>query len=144
MTILGAFPQRNIAIHANLVQDHDIFLDCRGDLAVEEGTKWGYGVKVLTASHDPDLMPFEPVFKDWVKRSVIVRRLAWICSFALLYNCEIGEGALVGSGAVVKGVRVPPWKWVEGNPAMIVGYYDHEKKHWMRCEPYLPPRRKDA
>lgn len=132
--ILGNFPQKNISLLASFVEDHNIFLDCRGELIIEEGTKWGYGVKVLTASHDPNRMPFEPVFKEWIPRSVIVRRLAWICSFALLYDCEIGEGALVGAGAVVKGVVIPPWTWVEGNPARPVGFFCEGEQRWVRGE----------
>lgn len=139
---LGDPTKQRIGLSLESFEKNDIFLDCRGHLWIEKHTRWGFGVKVITATHDQSLMPDEKPFPEMLKREVIVRRLAWIASFALLYNCEIGEGALVGCGAVVKGVVVPPWTWVEGNPAMIVGHYDHEERKWRRCEPCSIPVKK--
>jgi putative colanic acid biosynthesis acetyltransferase WcaF len=45
---------------------------------------------------------------------------AWVCSQALVGpNVDIGEGAIVGAGAVAMR-DVPPWAIVAGNPAVIV------------------------
>lgn len=58
---------------------------------------------------------------DWVMERTLVRRRAAIGSGAtILCGLEIGEGALVGAGAVV--IRpVPAHAVVAGNPARIVG-----------------------
>lgn len=53
---------------------------------------------------------------------------SWICSRAIvLPGVNIGEGAVVASGAVVTK-SVPPYAIVAGIPAKIIGY--REKKDW--------------
>jgi acetyltransferase-like isoleucine patch superfamily enzyme len=139
---LGDPSTQRISIDLAVFEKNDIFLDCRGHLRIEPNTRWGYGVKVITATHNQDLMRDERPFPEMVKREVWVKRLAWIASFSLLYNCEIGIGALIGCGAVVKGVVVPAWRWVEGNPAMIVGSYDQAREKWVRGTAYDLPRKR--
>jgi len=54
--------------------------------------------------------------------AIVVGRNAWVGARAvLLRGCELGEGAIVGAGAVVD-FRVPPYAIVAGNPARIVGW----------------------
>jgi len=94
-----------------------IFLDCRGPLEIHPETEWGWWVMVLTESHD--ISNWNGKIGKATLKPVIVNKGAWICSRALLYNCVIGEGAIVAAGAVVRSMTVPPWVIVEGNPARI-------------------------
>lgn len=108
------------------------FMDNRGEVEIADGVIWGYGVKVLTASHDISQGNIGPT----VLKKVVVKEGAWIGSFALLYNCIIGEGAIVAAGAVVKSCEVAPGTMVEGNPARVVarlvdGKWQYIDKH--RC-----------
>jgi len=94
--------------------DRDIDIDCRGPLNISPLTNWGIGCKVITASHDPD------DFGAIVYRPVTVDDGAWICSYTVLYNCHIGEDAIVALGSVVRSRDVPAGTMVEGNPARII------------------------
>jgi probable biosynthetic protein (TIGR04098 family) len=53
---------------------------------------------------------------------IIVGNDVWIgAAGIILGGSHIGEGAIVGAGAVVRG-KVPPYAIVSGNPAVLVGY----------------------
>ena len=63
---------------------------------------------------------------------MIIRDFVWIGSnVKIIPGREIGEGAIVGMGAVVVK-DVPPLAIIMGNPAEIVAYRD--KKHFMQCK----------
>jgi hypothetical protein len=114
--------------------ERDIFLDCRGPLRVHPTSNWGYNVTVVTASHS--LRPgdgFCHVF--W---PVVVEAGAWICSNALLYNCRVGENAVVACGAVVRSRDVPAGAMVEGNPAQVVAELDAATGAWIYLEEPKP------
>lgn len=54
--------------------------------------------------------------------SVVIGSNVWVGARAiLLRGCELGEGAIVGAGAVVD-FRVPSYAIVAGNPAGVVGW----------------------
>jgi acetyltransferase-like isoleucine patch superfamily enzyme len=53
--------------------------------------------------------------------SVTVRRNAWVGARAILLGgADVGEGAIVGAGAVIN-FAVPAFSIVAGNPARVVG-----------------------
>lgn len=97
-------------------RERDIFLDCRGPLTIDPSSNWGYNVTVITASHS--LRPGDEFCH--VFRPVVVEAGAWVCSGALLYNCHVGENAIVCAGAVVRSRDVPAGAMVEGNPARVI------------------------
>ena len=71
---------------------------------------------VCTASHDLSSPAFE-----LTHRPIAVGDGAWIAArAAVLPGVRVGEGAVVGYGAVVTR-DVPPWTVVAGNPAREVG-----------------------
>jgi acetyltransferase-like isoleucine patch superfamily enzyme len=110
------------------------FIDARGHFEVHEEAIFGYGVKVLTASHDISKGEVGPT----ILKSVIVGN-AWIGSFSLLYNCIIHDGAIVASGAVVKSCEVMPNTMVAGNPAQVIARRIDDKwiylvEKWRRLE----------
>lgn len=97
--------------------DRQIQIDGRGEIHISPLSHWGVGIMVITASHDPDN------FSEVVYRPVVVADHAWICSGAILYNCTIGEGAIVAAGTVVRSRDVPAWMMVEGNPARVIARF---------------------
>jgi len=65
--------------------------------------------------------------KDWVLERTLVRRRASVGSGAIIMcGVEVGEGALIGAGALVTR-NVPPNSVVAGSPARILRYqaYSH-------------------
>lgn len=97
-------------------------LDTRGTLIIHPESRWGYFVTVITLSHyrGPGDKLTDGALVD---RPVIVDKDAWICSGALLYNCTIGEGAIVSVGTVVRSQEVKPYVMVAGNPARVIARY---------------------
>lgn len=57
--------------------------------------------------------------EDWILRRTVVGRRVRIGSNATILPVEIGEGAVIGAGAVVTK-NVPPNTTVVGNPATIL------------------------
>jgi len=127
-----------IGFPTNYFAARDTFIDAWGPIEISPLSQWGFFNSVITASHSTNPHKFgEVVFKP-----VIVHDKAWITTNVTLFNCEIGEGAIVSVGSVVMGRNVPAWTMVEGNPAKIIARYDHELEKWVQQEPEELERRK--
>ncbi len=107
------------------------FVDCRGPLSIDGGSVWGFGVVVLTESHEIGAGPGRV---GRVKPyGVVVDAGAWIGSGAILTGCHIGAGAIVAAGTVVRGQDVAPGVMVAGNPARTIAHWDGER--WVYAAP---------
>lgn len=95
--------------------DRRITLDRRGPLTIHPQSHWGFDIHVITLTHKPS---------RWSAAAgnapVSVGAHAWICSNVVLYNCVIGEGAVVAAGSVVRSCEVKPWTMVAGNPPQVI------------------------
>jgi len=99
------------------------FFDCRGDVTISKKAHFGFGVKIVSASHRYNPEIDDDNLGKMNRKTVIVDDHAWIGSHALLYDCHVNHHAVVGAGAVVKGVIVPSYSIVEGNPAKVISIY---------------------
>jgi len=121
--ILGDFRHVRTIQTEHYFAERFTFLDCRGNVIISEKAHFGFGVRIVSASHrynpsgDPDDLG------KMNKKTIIIDDHAWIGSHALLYDCHVQHHAIVGAGAVVKGVVVPSYSIVEGNPARVVSVY---------------------
>jgi len=87
---------------------------------------------ILTLGHDPQ----SPDFADRGGDVVIGNRV-WIGYRAILLpGITIGEGAVVGAGAVVTG-DVPPFAIVTGNPARKIGDRERSLNYQLTFNPWL-------
>ena len=124
MPYLQIDPAKDIGHKPDYYADRNVQIDGRGEVHISPLSNWGVNIMVITASHDPDN------FGAIVYRPVIVKDLAWICSGVILYNCTIGEGAIVAVGTVVRSRDVPRWTMVEGNPPRIIADFIHSIGKW--------------
>lgn len=95
------------------------YFDCR-DLELGEYVGWGPGAKVLGSEHTADPIDVPVIQTDLVIKPVRVLRGADIgMNASLLPGVTIGEGAIVGAGAVVTH-DVAPYAIVAGVPAKFL------------------------
>src|SRR5882757_4876780 len=108
------------------------FINSSGGLYIGENTGIGYNCTIFTTQHryrNARSIPFDNVAE---LKPVIIRGFVWTgAGVMIMPGVEIGEGAIVGMGAVVTK-SVPPLAIVLGNPAQIIGYRD--KKHFEDCK----------
>lgn len=110
----------------------EISIDCRWPdmIEIHETAEFGYGVKLLVGTHDPAPGRFGSVSQRHIK----IKANAWVASECVLYNCEIGEGAVVAAGSVVRSRIVPPFSVVEGNPARIYKKFNKDTNQWIHID----------
>jgi acetyltransferase-like isoleucine patch superfamily enzyme len=99
---------------------------------VGDNVSIGPEATILTLGHDPR----SPVFED-KGGPVKIGDRAWIGYRALILpGIEIGEGAVVGAGAVVTK-NVPPYTIVAGNPAVKIGDRPRDLDYTLSFRPPL-------
>lgn len=97
-----------------------------GTFCIGSGVIFGPDVKVLTANHNYDSEVALPYDNKHVLKRVIIEDNVWIGSSAIILpGVRVGEGAIVGAGAVV-AKDVPRLAIVAGNPARILKYRNEE------------------
>jgi UDP-2-acetamido-3-amino-2,3-dideoxy-glucuronate N-acetyltransferase len=122
-TRIGPFVeiQKNVHVGAQCKISSHSFI-CEG-VTIEDEVFIGHGV-MFTNGIYPRATTKSGVLQsddDWELTATLVRRRASIGSNAtILAGTEIGEGAMVGAGAVVTK-NVPDYAIVAGNPARIIG-----------------------
>jgi acetyltransferase-like isoleucine patch superfamily enzyme len=125
--IIGNWPN-TIKHTQHYFMERYCFVDCRGEIHVDDTTVFGYGVNLITMSHDIS----KGTCDHALSRRLRVDGHGWIASFVTLIACWIQEHGFVAGGSVVSGVIVPSYTLVEGNPAQIVATYSRDQGKWQR------------
>jgi acetyltransferase-like isoleucine patch superfamily enzyme len=95
------------------------YFDCR-DMELGEYVGWGPGAKVLGSEHTGEPVDVPVIQTDLVIKPVRVGKWADIgVNAVILPGVTVGEGALVGAGAVVTK-DVPPYAVAAGVPARVL------------------------
>ncbi len=123
----------NISIGNNVILNKNVMLDGRGGkLVIADNVDIAQETNIWTLEHDVQ----SPVHKE-IAGDVTIDTFVWIASRAtILPGVHIGEGAVVGSGAVVTK-DVPPYTIVGGVPAKIIGYRTKELNYKNIYKPWF-------
>lgn len=109
----------NATIGKNVVVN-DAFLDLHGKITLGDNVFFGWGVKILTGTHD---MSYTGVKRQFAiaSKPVTLETGVWVASFAIILpGSVVGIDSVVSAGSVVKGT-FPSKAVIQGNPARIVG-----------------------
>lgn len=94
-----------------------VLLDARRGLTIRKNAVVAYEAIIWTLNHD-----YNDEFFCGKGAPVEIGPYAWICSRSIILpGVNIGEGAIVASGAVVTK-DVPPYSIVGGIPARVIGH----------------------
>jgi acetyltransferase-like isoleucine patch superfamily enzyme len=126
------FTGRNVSIGPRSVINRGCYLDGRGPLRIGADVSISPECYLLTLTHDPKDAAFgafaNPVF---------IEDRAWIGARAIILpGVRIGEGAIVGAGAVVTR-DVERFAIVAGNPARKVGERNPNLSYTLGYFPYF-------
>jgi serine acetyltransferase len=134
--VLGDPEEANLGRPLDYYEKRGVLLDCRGGLQIHKSARVGFRAKIITQSHISELS------QEIVDRPVTIGKRAFIGSFSILYNCTIGENAVVSIGSVVASVDVPPNVMVEGNPAQVIATKLANTTDWHYLQKPRPLRRR--
>jgi acetyltransferase-like isoleucine patch superfamily enzyme len=111
-------------IHPTSHLKSDTFIECSGGVEIGRYFHTGRGLVIFSSNHDYSSTKSIPYDEVDILRPVTVEDFVWIGSnVSIVPGVRIGEGAVVGMGAVVTK-DVPPGAIVGGSPAKIIGYRD--------------------
>ncbi len=107
-------------------------INSQGGLYIGQNTGIGYNCTIFTVQHkyrNAQRIPFDNGVE---LKPVVIREFVWTgAGVMIMPGIEIGEGAIIGMGAVVTK-NVPPLAIVLGNPAEVIGY--RSKEHYYKCK----------
>ena len=107
----------------------ECFIDATGGLTIGKCSCLARGTCVLTTDHQAngDSLPFDDTR---IVKPIIIEDCVWVGrNAAILPGVTIGEGAIIGLGAVVRQ-DIASCAIAVGNPARVIGYRD--KDHYRR------------
>lgn len=120
--------QPNCHIPEQYFRERDCWVDARGKdmLHIDREANIGWCVKLVTQTHNTR----PGYFGDVQNRKIIIGPKAFIAGFATLYNCIIGEGAIIALETVVRSQQIPAYTMWAGNPAVMIKRFDHNTQKW--------------
>lgn len=123
---------RNINIGNNVVVNRSVYLDGRIGITLKNNISISPEVYIVSMEHDPN----DPSFATR-GGEVVIDNHVWIGARAIILpGIHIGEGAVVGAGAVVTH-DVEPYHIVAGVPARQIGQRSHEINYQARYFPWF-------
>lgn len=106
----------------------------QGRITIGDRTAIASGVRIVTPTHDPDVLPISRV---GINRPVTVGQDVWICTGAIILpGVTIHDGAVVAAGAVVTQ-DVLPNHMVGGVPARLLKVLESVQERLARGEGYV-------
>ncbi|MCP4348710.1 MAG: acyltransferase [Desulfobacterales bacterium] len=114
----------NLEIGDNVSLARGITLVSAGGITIGDRTMVGHGSKLISAAHSIPKGRKPMRFSELVFKKIIIENDVWIGAQAvILPGVTVGEGAVVGAGAVVTK-NVSPFAIVGGVPAKLIRMRD--------------------
>jgi len=83
----------------------------------------GIGLTVIASNHGNNVGRIGHTNEDNYYRDVVIEEDVWIgAHVTLCAGAHVGRGCIIGANAVIRGIDIPPYAIVIGNPAKIVGF----------------------
>lgn len=121
--IVVRHPER-LHIGEGSVLHGDTYLEANGGITIGRYVHIGKGLTIFTHNHNYRSTQSIPYDDTTIIAPVNIEDFVWIgAEVCIVPDVTIGEGAVVGMGAVVTK-DVPQGAIVGGNPAQILGYRD--------------------
>lgn len=107
ITTKGAMIRKNVTIYGNgtlyigegTLINEECFLDCSGEIYIEENIAIGMRTTILTSTHSVGEIKRCGVAK---RKKTIIRKNSWIGSNVIIYpGVEVGEGCIISAGEIV-------------------------------------------
>ena len=107
----------------NCLLAEQVILDYSGGLEIGDAVALSEGTKILTHNHELTNATSGAYKRECVFTPLVIHDNVWIGARVMILPgvMEIGRGAMIGAGAVIKN-KVPPYAIMMGNPAKIVGF----------------------
>lgn len=120
--IVRILAPKNCRIGRGTVINADAIMHCAGGLTIGDYVHVGHGLCVYTSNHNYQSDAFIPYDSSDVMKPVVIEDCVWIgARVSIVPGVRIGEGAIVGMGAVVTS-DIPAGAIFGGNPAKLIGY----------------------
>lgn len=129
--MLGKAWPETIGLPRRYFDRRDCLIDCRGPIAIDTNSRWGFQVCVITESH---AISNWPELGKIVSYGVTIEKDVWIGSRSMLTGCHIREGTIVAAGSVVRGQTVDPYVMVAGNPARVIARWDGRQWNYLPAD----------
>jgi len=112
----------------------DSYIEYMGGVKIGDYFHTGRGLTIFTSNHDYDKGDKIPYGNDDVLREVVIGNWVWCgANVTIVPGVHIGDGAVIGSGAVVTK-DVPECAVVGGNPAKVIKYRDKDHFYKLKSE----------
>ena len=130
--ITGNEKEALISIGDNTIINRETYLDGRVELKIGNNVNISHKTIIQTLTHDPQDSHFNCLCKP-----VIIADNVWIGTAAIILpGVTIGEGAVIGAGAVVTK-DIPEYTIAVGNPAKVIKNRERDIQYKSKYRPYF-------
>lgn len=133
---------KNCNICAQVLIENDVIIG--DDVTIKSGVQLWDGTRIgnrvfigPNATFTNDLFPRSKQYPDQFLKTEIKDGVSIGANSTILPGLTIGEGAMIGAGAVITK-SIPPYAIVVGNPAVITGYVGASQAKPKNPSPVLP------
>lgn len=120
-------------IHPTSQLKSNAYIECSGGVEIGRYFHCGRSLTIFSTDHAFDQGDFIPYSNSVsIKRPVVIEDFVWAgANVTICPGAKVGEGCILGAGAVVVGA-LEPYGIYAGNPARKIGERDVEK--FQKCK----------